>query len=90
VHVWAGFGAWQERREELVREAERRRLVRELREERKARYRRRYLRGWRLDASSSLEVREQLPARAWPRIFTLLGIIIVPFFGASSASKEHK
>ncbi len=32
MHDWAGFGAWEERREELVREAERRRLVRELRE----------------------------------------------------------
>jgi hypothetical protein len=89
VHDWAGFGAWQERREELVREAERRRLVREMREERKARYRRRGLPGWRLDAASSLEVREELPARGWLRIFTLLGIITVPFFGAFSASKEH-
>jgi hypothetical protein len=90
VHDWAGFGAWEERREELVREAERRRLVRELREEREARYRRRNLREWRLDAANSLEVREELPARGWRRIFTLLGIITVPFIGAFSARKEHK
>ena len=89
MHNGAGFVAWEERREELVREAERRRLVRELREEHEARYRRRSLREWRLDAANSLEVREELPARGWRRIFTLLGIITVPFFGAFSASKEH-
>ena len=89
MHDGGGFVAWKERREELVREAERRRLVRELRQERETRYRRRGLREWRLDAASSLEVQEELPARGWRRIFTLLGIITVPFFGAFSASKEH-
>jgi hypothetical protein len=37
VHYWATFEAWEEHREELMREAERGRLVRELREARKAR-----------------------------------------------------
>jgi hypothetical protein len=37
VHDWAGMGVWEERHKELVREAERSRLVRELREGRKAR-----------------------------------------------------
>ena len=37
MHDWATFRAWEERREELMREAERGRLVRELREARKAR-----------------------------------------------------
>ncbi len=37
MHDWAGFWAWEERREELVREVERRRLVRGLREAREAR-----------------------------------------------------
>jgi hypothetical protein len=60
VHDWAGIVAWEQRREELVREAERRRLVRELRGGREARYRRRGLREWRLDAASSLEVRGEL------------------------------
>jgi hypothetical protein len=36
VHDWARFGVWEERREELVREAESRRLARELRAARKA------------------------------------------------------
>ena len=40
MNGWAEFGAAEERREELVREAERGRLVRTLREERKARVRR--------------------------------------------------
>jgi hypothetical protein len=37
VHDWAGFGVWERRHKELVREAERSRLARELREGRKAR-----------------------------------------------------
>jgi hypothetical protein len=37
VHDWVDFGVWEERREELLREAEGRRLARGLREERKAR-----------------------------------------------------
>jgi hypothetical protein len=37
VHDWATFGPWERRREELMREAERGRLVRGLREARKAR-----------------------------------------------------
>jgi hypothetical protein len=37
VHDWAGFWAWEERREELMREVERGRLVRELREARRLR-----------------------------------------------------
>jgi hypothetical protein len=37
VHDWAGFGLWEERHKELVGEAERSRLARELREGRKAR-----------------------------------------------------
>jgi hypothetical protein len=37
VHDWAGFGAWEGRREELLREAERERLVRGLREAREGR-----------------------------------------------------
>jgi hypothetical protein len=37
VHDWAGFGAWEERHKELVREAEHRGLARDLREARKAR-----------------------------------------------------
>jgi hypothetical protein len=36
VHDWAGFGAWEERHEELLREADERRLARGLREARKA------------------------------------------------------
>jgi hypothetical protein len=35
VHDWAEFGAWEERHKELVREAEHRRLTRDLREARK-------------------------------------------------------
>jgi hypothetical protein len=66
VHDWAGYGVWEERREELVREAEHRRLVKELR-----------------------EARDELPARGWRRIFALLGVMTVPFFGAFSASKGH-
>jgi hypothetical protein len=34
VHDWAGFGLWEERHRELVREAENRRLVREARKAR--------------------------------------------------------
>ena len=34
MHDWAGFGLWEERHKELVREAENRRLVREARKER--------------------------------------------------------
>lgn len=37
MHDWAGFGAWEGRREELLREAERERLARGLREARKGR-----------------------------------------------------
>jgi hypothetical protein len=37
VHDWAGFGAWEERRKELLREADERRLARGLREAREAR-----------------------------------------------------
>jgi hypothetical protein len=37
VHDWANLWAWEERRAELVREVERRRLVRELREARGSR-----------------------------------------------------
>jgi hypothetical protein len=37
VHDWAGFGAWEERRAELLREAEHRRLARQLREAREVR-----------------------------------------------------
>jgi hypothetical protein len=37
VHDWAGFGAWEERRAELLREAEHRRLARQLREARAVR-----------------------------------------------------
>jgi hypothetical protein len=37
VHDWAGIAAWEGRREDLVREAEHWRLVRKLREARKAR-----------------------------------------------------
>jgi hypothetical protein len=56
---------------------------------REAGYRRRGLREWRLDAARSLEGRKELPARGWRRIFALLGIVTVPFFGAFSASKGH-
>jgi hypothetical protein len=34
VHDWASFGLWEERHKELVREAEHRRLVRQLHESR--------------------------------------------------------
>lgn len=37
MHDWAGFGLWEERHKELVREAEHQRLARGLREARKAR-----------------------------------------------------
>ena len=37
MHDWVGFGLWEERHKELVREAEGSRLARELREGRKAR-----------------------------------------------------
>ena len=36
MHDWAGFGAWEERRKDLLREADERRLARGLREARKA------------------------------------------------------
>jgi hypothetical protein len=39
VHDWASFGAWEERHEELLREADERRLARGLREARKMRER---------------------------------------------------
>ena len=39
MHDWAGFGVWEERHKELIREAERGRLARDLREARKARER---------------------------------------------------
>jgi hypothetical protein len=56
---------------------------------RQAGYRRQGLREWRLDTAHSLEGRKELPARGWQRIFALLGIVTVPFFGAFSASKGH-
>ena len=85
MHDGAGFVAWEERREELVREAERRRLVRELRQEREARYRRRGLREWRLDATVVRESRGELPAGGWRRVLALLGALA--FFGAFSARR---
>ena len=56
---------------------------------REAGYRRRGLREWRPDARRSLEGREELPAGGWRRIFALLGVFTVPFFGAFSANKGH-
>ena len=54
---------------------------------REAGYRRRGLREWRLDAARSLEGREELPAGGWRRVFALLGVVTVPFFGAFSAKR---
>ena len=63
---WTDFGAWEERHKELMREAEDRRLVREL----------------RLDTRRAPGRREKLPAGGWRRRFALLGSLSVPFFRA--------
>jgi hypothetical protein len=57
VHDWATFEAWERRREELMREAERRRLTRELREARKARAKERSGDGHAELRDSGIEVR---------------------------------
>ena len=57
MHDWAGYRAWEERREELVREVARRRLVRELREARKARAEERSADGYIELRDGGIEVR---------------------------------
>jgi hypothetical protein len=57
VEYWAGYRAWEERRAELVREVEHRRLVREL----------------RLDALRSGEEEETAAGRWRKRLFGLVG-----------------
>ncbi len=36
--------------------------------------------GWRADAALPFEVRGELPAGGWRRVFALLGVVAIPFF----------
>ena len=77
MHDWATFRAWEERREELMREAERGRLVRELREARKARADERSGDGHAELGDSRIEVRWGL-LEDEPKIADLLGLNGMP------------
>jgi hypothetical protein len=77
VRDWATFGAWEERRAELIREAESGRLMRELRE---ARAEERFGDG-HAGLGDDEVFREEADAGRWKRLFGLLGYTAVPFVG---------
>ena len=54
---------------------------------REAGYSRRGRREWRLDVTRAPEAREEPAAGRWRRLFWLLGVPAIPFFGAFSARK---
>src|SRR5918992_2902294 len=77
MHDWAGFGAWEEHHEELLREADERRLARALREARKARAEERSGDGYAALRDSGIEVRWGL-LEDEPRIADLLELNGMP------------
>ena len=77
MHDWAGFWAWEERREELAREVERRRLVRELREARGSRAEERSGDGYAELCDGGIEVRWGL-LEDEPKIANLLELNGMP------------
>ena len=77
MHDWANLWAWEERRAELVREVEHRRLVRELREARGSRGKERAGGGRAELGDSGIEVRWGLPEDE-PEIAGLLGLNGMP------------
>jgi hypothetical protein len=54
---------------------------------REAGYNRRGRREWQLDATRAPQAREEPAAGRWRRLFGLLGVPAIPFFGAFSARK---
>ncbi len=77
MHDWAGFGAWEEHHEELLREADERRLARALRQARKARAEERSGDGYAALRDSGIEVRWGL-LEDEPRIADLLELNGMP------------
>jgi hypothetical protein len=77
MHDWAGFGVWEEHHEELLREADERRLARALREARKARAEERSGDGYAALRDSGIEVRWGL-LEDEPRIADLLELNGMP------------
>jgi hypothetical protein len=82
VHDWAGFRAWEERRAELVREVEHRRLVRELREARGSRVKERTGDGYAEPCDGGIEIRWGLPEDE-PRVAGLFELNGMPRWVAS-------